>query len=100
MEFDDDILDTHFSENVISQNLSVQRRWTRGQFADDASSSDGDHNVEEDEKSDDSFEFLDGFGLGGKKQDEEKETKVMKFPTPIYPDIIEIGNHNTKSRLD
>lgn len=40
--FDDEPLDTHFSEQATEQNLGQRRRWTKGQFDDDLSGDDSD----------------------------------------------------------
>ena len=67
MEFedDDDAIDTHFSESMLTQAQSCQRRWTKGQFDDDGSESPSEvYNMDEDDaKSFDSdFELVDGYG--------------------------------------
>ena len=56
--------------------------------------------IEEPIDLDDGFEFIDGFGMFSKKKTKVVDQKRWKFPEPVYPDEIDLGNQNSESRLD
>ena len=85
---------------------SPKRKWTKGQFGDDFADEDSDdekkdqdNRDDEEAKSDGSdFEIIDGFGAPKKA---EKEAKAyFKFPAPIYPTAIKIGEITGQTRLE
>ena len=89
--------------------MGNKRRWTKGQFNDDDSFSGDDYDDNsagigvkfvEPMEMDDGFEFIDGFGLFSKKKAKVSDQKKWKFPTPVYPDVIDLGEQNSQSRLD